>query len=106
MLSVMRLSVSQESKIVVPLERLLAEKDAVLEQQARRISQLEQLEQSFVEKDALLEQQAPRVSQLEQHVSECKARLAELERILQATYDSRSWKVTAPLRNMMTWLRH
>jgi hypothetical protein len=32
--------------------------------------------------------------------------LAELERTLQATYDSRSWKVTAPLRNMMTWLRH
>ena len=101
-LSLARVSLSQERKIIVPLQRLLDEKDALLEQRARRVSQLEQL---LAEKDGLLEQQAVRVSQLEQHLSECKARLAELDRTLQATYDSRSWKVTAPLRKISTWLR-
>jgi wyosine [tRNA(Phe)-imidazoG37] synthetase (radical SAM superfamily) len=149
--SLMRFSISQESKIIVPLGRLLAETGALLGQPALRISQLEQslaetdallkqqtlaleqqalrisqLEQSLAEKDALLEQQALRISQLEQslaekdalleqqalresrvqqHLAECNVRLAELERMLQAIYDSRSWKVTAPLRNIRTWLR-
>jgi hypothetical protein len=71
-------------------------------QQVRRLDQLEQL---LAEKDTLLEQQITRANQLEQHVSECNASLAQLERTLQATYDSRSWKVTGPLRNIMTWLR-
>jgi MoaA/NifB/PqqE/SkfB family radical SAM enzyme len=160
-LSLAQLSVSQESKIVIPLERLLAEKDAVLGQQSLRISQLEplvaekdallgrigQLEQSIAEKDALLgrvsqleqsisekdgsheqevsgvtqleqliagkdallEQRALRISELEQSLAERDASLAqrvpELERLLRAAYDSRSWKVTAPLRKMTTWVR-
>src|SRR5262245_24373531 len=43
MLSLARCSLSQESKIVVPLQGLLAEKDALLERQAMRVNQLEQL---------------------------------------------------------------
>jgi hypothetical protein len=145
LLSLARFSLSQETKIVVPLQRLLVEKDALFEQQALRVRQLEQLfaeqaaslEQQLLrasqleqlvaekslrasqleqvlaekgvllaEKNVLLEQQVPPpVKQPEQQVLECRARLAELERILQAMYDSRSWKVTAPLRNIMTWLR-
>jgi wyosine [tRNA(Phe)-imidazoG37] synthetase (radical SAM superfamily) len=150
-LSLARVSLSQESKIVLPLQRLLAEKDALLEQQALRVSQLEQLfaqtatsveqqlvrasqlERLLTEKNALLEQEVPRVSEMKQRLAEEDAlraetdimlaekdalleqqvlrvnqlqqSLAELERTLQATYDSRSWKVTAPLRNIMTWLR-
>jgi hypothetical protein len=180
-LSVARLSVSQESKIVVPLERLLAEKDALLGQQSLRISQLEplpaekdallvrisQLEQSILEKDALLGrvtqleqsltekdallgrvtqleqsltekdellaqpvlqiggleqslaekdafigqqarrigQRELRIGQLEQLLGQQVLRVSELEQVLQATYNSRSWKVTAPWRTMMTWLR-
>jgi wyosine [tRNA(Phe)-imidazoG37] synthetase (radical SAM superfamily) len=102
MLSLTRVSVSQESKIVVPLQRLLVEKDALLEEQALRVRQLQlrasQLEQLLAEKDTFADR-------LEKHVSECKARLAELERTLQSTYNSRSWKVTAPLRKMMNSLR-
>jgi MoaA/NifB/PqqE/SkfB family radical SAM enzyme len=160
-LSMARLSVSQESKIVVPLERLLAEKDALLGQQSLRISELEpllaekdallgrisQLDQSLAERSALLEQQTPPISQLEEHLAkkdtlheqqvprvaqleqllagkdallerraqllaerdaslrQQSLRVSELERILRALYDSRSWKVTAALRKMMTWLR-
>jgi chromosome segregation ATPase len=137
LLSLARFSLSQDTKIVVPLERVLVEKDALLEQQALRVRQLEQLfaetaasvqqqllrastleqllaekdlrasqlEQLLAEKDAVLEQHVLRASQLEQQVSERKTRLAELERTLQITYESRSWKMTAPLRKMMTWLR-
>jgi hypothetical protein len=79
-----------------------AEKDALLQQQVLRVTQLEQL---LAEKDGLLGQQGLRVTELEQHVSECKARLVEPERALQAIYDSRSWKMTAPLRTIMAWLR-
>jgi hypothetical protein len=129
LLSLARFSLSQETKIVAPLERLIAEKDALFEQQALRVRQLEQLfaetaasvqqqllrasqlERLVAEKDALLEQQLGRrfgekdvLLELGQHLSQCKARLAELERTLQAMYDSRSWKVTAPLRNMIAWL--
>jgi len=157
LLSLARVSLSQETKIVVPLERLLAEKDALLGQQALRVRQLEQLfaehaaslEQQLVratkleqllaekdlraselerllaeqgvlgsqleqalaekgvlraEKDVLLEQQVPpSVEQPEQQVSECKSQIGG--KILQVTDDSQSPKVTAPRRNMMTWLR-
>src|SRR5262249_13280613 len=130
LLSLARVSLSQESQIVVPVERLLVEKDALLEQRALRVSQLEQLfaeqaasleqerrrasqfEQLLAEKEALREQPALRISRLERLLAEKDAALeqqvlqvSELERILQATHQSRSWKVTAPLRKMMNWLR-
>jgi MoaA/NifB/PqqE/SkfB family radical SAM enzyme len=129
LLSLTRLSLSQETKIVVPLQQLLVEKDALLEQEAQRVRQLEQLfanqaaslEQQVLrasqleqllaekgkllaEKDVLLEQQVPpSVKQPEQQVSECTSQIGG--RILKATDDSQSPKVTAQLRNIMTWLR-
>jgi MoaA/NifB/PqqE/SkfB family radical SAM enzyme len=107
MLYLARVSLSQESRIVVPLQRLLAEKAALLEQRALRVSQLEQLfaqtatsveqqlvrasklEQLLAEKDALLEQQVLRVSQLERLLPEKDAlveqqalRASQLEQLL------------------------
>jgi hypothetical protein len=140
MLSLARVSLSQETKIVVPLERLLAEKDALLEQQALRVRQLEQLfaeqaaslEQQLLrasELERLLAQQGQRVSQLEhvltekdvlpeqqvppsvkqpeqQGMSECKSQIGgRIVQVSAATDDSQSPKVTAPRRNIMTWLR-
>src|SRR5262245_52131535 len=78
LLSLMRLSVSQESKIVVPLERLLVEKDALREQQALRVRQLEQL---FAEQAATLEQQLLRSSTLEQMLAEKDQRASQLEQL-------------------------
>src|SRR5262245_47860887 len=150
-LSLARFSLSQETKIVVPLERLLVEKDSVLEQQTLRVRQLEQL---LVETHTVVEQQLLRASTLEQLLAEKDLRVSQLEqlfserarsveqqllraskleqllaaeqqvppsvkqpeqvseyksqiggRILQATDDSQSPKATAPLRNIMSWLR-
>jgi hypothetical protein len=93
-LSVMRFSVSPGS-MGVGVEPLVAQFE-------KRVAQLEQL---LTEGDASLGQQVTRAKQLEQRISERNARLVELERTLQATYESRSWRVTAPLRKMMNWLR-
>jgi MoaA/NifB/PqqE/SkfB family radical SAM enzyme len=94
--SLMRFSLSQGSGLVAPLQQLLAENDTLLGQQALRITQLDQA----------LAEKAAGVNQLEQQVSKYKVTLAEAERMLQAVYDSQSWKVTAPLRNIVNWLRH
>jgi hypothetical protein len=59
-----------------------------------------QLERLVAEKDASRKQQAAQISQLEQQLSERNAKLAELEQILRGTYESRSWRLTAPLRRM------
>jgi len=79
MLSLARVSLSQESKIVVPLQRLLAEKDALLEQRALRVSQLEQL---FAQTAISVEQQLVRASQLEQLLAEKGLRVGQLEQVL------------------------
>jgi MoaA/NifB/PqqE/SkfB family radical SAM enzyme len=79
MLSLARVSLSQESKIVVPLQRLLAEKDALLEQRALRVSQLEQL---FAQTALSVEQQLVRASQLERLLAEKGLRVGQLEQVL------------------------
>jgi hypothetical protein len=50
------------------------------------------LEETVAEKDSLLVQQG--------------VRLVELEAELEAMYASRSWRITAPLRNFRRWLHH
>jgi MoaA/NifB/PqqE/SkfB family radical SAM enzyme len=82
-LSVMRFSISQAGAMAVGLEQLVV-----------------QLERLVAEKDASRRQQAAQISQLEQQLSERNAKLAELEQILRGTYESRSWRLTAPLRRM------
>jgi hypothetical protein len=79
----------------VGLEQLVAQFE-------QRVAQLEQL---LAERDAALGPQVTQVKQLEQHVCERNAKLVELERTLRATYESRSWRMTAPLRKMTSWLR-
>src|SRR5262245_33479850 len=78
LVSLLRLSLLQESKIVVPLGRLLVEKDALREQQALRVRQLEQL---FAEQTATLEQQLLRASTLEQMLAEKDERASQLEQL-------------------------
>ena len=62
-----------------------------------------ELERLVADKDALRRQQAAQIIQLEQQLSERNAKLAELERTLQETYESRSWRLTAPLRKIKDW---
>ena len=93
-LSGMRFSVSRGS-MGVGLEQIVAQFE-------QRMAHLEQL---LAERDAALGPQVTQVKQLEQHIGERNARLAELERTLKATYESTSWRVTAPVRKMMSWLR-
>jgi phage shock protein A len=76
--------------------------EQIVAQFEQRMAHLEQL---LAERDAALGPQVTQVKQLEQHIGERNARLAELERTLKATYESTSWRVTAPLRKMMGWLR-
>jgi wyosine [tRNA(Phe)-imidazoG37] synthetase (radical SAM superfamily) len=78
-LSLAQLSLSQESKVVVPLQWLLVEKDALLEQQALRVHQLEQLS---AETAASVEQQLVRASQLEQLLAQQALRVSQLEQVL------------------------
>jgi hypothetical protein len=100
----------QQGLRITQLEQLLAKKDASFEQRVLRMSELERL---LAEKDASFEQRVLRINQLERLLAEKDAsleqqalRVSELERILEATYNSRSWKLTAPLRRIMNWLRH
>ena len=86
-LSVMRFSTSQADAMAVGLEEVVV-----------------QLERQVAEKDASRRQQATQISQLEQQLSERNAKLAELERTLRGTYESRSWRLTAPLRRTKKWL--
>jgi hypothetical protein len=46
------------------------------------------------------------LARLEQQAFRPQDRLATLERQLQEIYKSHSWRITAPLRKLMTWLRH
>ena len=86
-LSVMRFSTSQADAMAAGLEQLVI-----------------QMERLVADKDASRRQQAAQLCQLEQQLSERNAKLAELERTLQETYESRSWRLTAPLRKMKKWL--
>ena len=86
-LSVMRFSTSQADAMAAGLEQLVI-----------------QIERLVAHKDASRRQQAAQLCQLEQQLSERNAKLAELERTLQETYESRSWRLTAPLRKMKKWL--
>jgi len=86
-LSVMRFSISQADEMAVGLEPLVI-----------------QLERLIADRDASGRQQAAQISQLEQQLSERDAKLAELERTLRGAYESRSWRLTAPLRKMKKWL--
>ena len=63
-----------------------------------------ELERLVADKDALRRQQAAQIIQLEQQLSERNAKLGELERILRWTHESRSWRLTAPLRKIKDWL--
>jgi len=85
-LSVMRLSISQAGATGERLEQLVIE-----------------LERLIADRNASSRQQAGQISQLEQQLSERNAKLAELEQTLRATHQSRSWRLTAPLRNMKKW---
>jgi hypothetical protein len=62
-----------------------------------------ELERLIADRDASRRQQAAQISQLEQQLSERDAKLGELERTLQETYESRSWRLTAPLRKIKDW---
>ena len=64
-----------------------------------------ELERLVADQDASRRQQAAQITQLEQQLSEHNAKLAELERTLQLTYGSQSWRLTAPLRRMKAPLR-
>jgi hypothetical protein len=103
-------SFEQRTSRISQLEQLLAEKDASFQQRTLRINQLERL---LAEKDVSFEQRVRRINQLERLLAEKDAsleqqvlRVSELERTLEATYNSRSWKLTAPLRKIMNWFRH
>lgn len=85
-LSVMRFSTSQAGATGEGLEQLVIE-----------------LERLIADRDASRRQQAAQISQLEQQLSERDAKLGELERTLQETYESRSWRLTAPLRKIKDW---
>jgi len=87
-LSVMRFSISQADATAEGLEQLMI-----------------QLERLVAEKDASRRQQAAQITQLEQQLSERNAKLAELEGTLRGAYESRSWRLTAPLRRMKAPLR-
>lgn len=85
-LLVMRFSISQADAMAAGPEQLVIE-----------------LERLAADNDASRREQAAQITQLEQQVSERNAKLAELERTLQLTYDSRSWRLTAPLRKIKDW---
>src|SRR5262245_50232333 len=85
--SVMRFSISQADEMAVGLEPLVI-----------------QLERLIAGRDASLRQQAVQMNQLERQLSERNTKLAELEETLRVTYQSRSWRLTAPLRKMKKWL--
>lgn len=87
-LIVMRFSISQADAMAAGPEQLVIE-----------------LERLVADDDASRRQQAAQITQLEQQLSEHNAKLAELERTLQETYESRSWRLTAPLRRMKGPLR-
>jgi len=86
-LSVMRFSISQAGEVAAGVEQLVI-----------------QLERLIADRDASGRRQAAQISQLEQQLSERNAELAELEGTLRETYESRSWRPTAPLRKMKKWL--
>jgi len=83
----MRFSISQADEMAVGLEPLVI-----------------QLERLIAGRDASLRQQAAQMNQLERQLSERNTKLAELEETLRVTYQSRSWRLTAPLRKMKKWL--
>jgi hypothetical protein len=85
-LLVMRFSISQADAMAAGPEQLVIE-----------------LERLVADNDASRRQQAAQISQLGQQLSERNAKLAELERTLQETYESRSWRLTAPLRKIKDW---
>jgi MoaA/NifB/PqqE/SkfB family radical SAM enzyme len=88
--SLMSLKLSDPVKDqVAKLEQLVAEKDFLL---ARQRTQLAEQEEFLAAKDAAIERE--------------KFQAAELQQQLQALYLSRSWRLTAPLRRVKTWLRH
>lgn len=79
------------SNVVYKLERLIAERDALVAERHAIIA----------EWDA----SGKKPPELEQLASNPEDRSARLERQLNDLYNSRSWRITAPLRKIMTWLR-
>jgi hypothetical protein len=114
----------QRASRITELERLLAERDALLAEKnaavaekttllAEKQTRITELQRALAERDALLEQRLQRIGHLDQLLAGKNAsfeqqalRISELEQTLQAVYSSRSWKMTAPVRTIMNWLRH
>jgi hypothetical protein len=100
---------AEKNGLLAEKSTLLAEKNGLLAEKDTRIAELQR---SLAERDALLEQRLQRISHLDQLLAGKNAsfeqqalRISELEGTLQAVYSSRSWKMTAPVRKIINWLR-
>jgi uncharacterized coiled-coil protein SlyX len=92
------------------LQRGLAEKDRVMAEKERAIAELRGV---LTEKDCVMAEKERAIAELREALTEKdeamsrqQSRLTELEEQLEAVYASRSWRLTAPLREVIGWLYH
>jgi MoaA/NifB/PqqE/SkfB family radical SAM enzyme len=94
-ISFKRFMMSKASKTAVELEQHLAKKDSLVREQALRIAELERQ----------ITDKAQELSAKEQELSAANKKSMELASFLQEMHGSTSWRLTAPLRKLVLWLR-
>ncbi len=96
-----------------------AEKDIALERQetnklqgiiqtetARMNAEIQVLQQAFEKSQTHYEQEHKKLQQTEIELSKIQLGKEKIEQELSSVYQSRSWRVTKPMRRFTTWARH
>jgi MoaA/NifB/PqqE/SkfB family radical SAM enzyme len=104
-ISLMRLELSKISKLEIEQKRMYAQLSKLKHHLAEKDTLLIQMKHHVAEKDALLTQSEHHLAEKDLLLSQQTAQIIQLEQVLQTIYNSRSWKLTSPLRKVRSLLR-
>ncbi|NPU85313.1 MAG: glycosyltransferase [Syntrophaceae bacterium] len=101
--------ITERDRLIREREREISERDRLLGERDRQMGERDRLigerDRQIVEKDRVIAEQERRIderdkaiNEREQRIREHSARIEEKDQHINALYDSKSWRLTAPLR--------
>jgi uncharacterized coiled-coil protein SlyX/mRNA-degrading endonuclease toxin of MazEF toxin-antitoxin module len=100
---------AERDRIIAEYKRLLVERDETIAEHgrllAKRDRRIAEHEHRVAEQDGIIAEHKHFLAERDGVITEQKRLLVELDAALVAIQDSRSWRLTAPFRGAMNWLR-